>query len=701
MLVLCGWLFQVPILTRLHPSFIAMKANTAVGLMLLAAVLWLHAAPGKVRPWRTRVALAFSLATAALGVATLAQYAFGWNLGIDELLVTDRYAPAQTGAAGRMAINTALTFSALGGAAALLSSRLARRYRLSQALALAAWSIPLVTLVGYAYHVEPLYRTGAMTSMALHSAVLLLMTATALLTSYPDEGFLALTHGGPGSYIFRRQLVPLIVLPLLLGWITLWGEKQGFYTTEVGTLLFGVSLVLLFIPMIWQSAASLNRTDEKRKRAETVQTLLAEAGKVIGSSLNLDETLERVAGAAVPVFADWCLIHVLNEEGVPELHAFCAAGEKERQLLKELAARFRRYDNPRSPIHEVLQSGQPRLIREVPPAELRHIGADPELRRILEGLSPRSWIVVPILVEGKVTAVMTFSQGASGRRFDEDDVPTADELARRASMAIQNASLYRQTRQAVAAREETLAVISHDLRNPLGAILMNANLVKRVAGDDAQGRLLRTQADRILRSGERMNNMIEDLLSHSKIEAGRLALNDAHRCGTEVVEEAIETMRPWAVEKRIHLEVHVETDDFRMRCDHDRLLRVLTNLIGNAIKFTPEEGWVKLCIEDFGADELRFRVSDTGPGIPRAHQAQVFERFWQARETAHKGAGLGLAIAKGIVEAHGGRIWVESELGKGATFQFTIPKAGTRGRGVTHTVPEEPGSEEDASDPRH
>jgi len=656
-----------------------MKANTAVGLMLLSAVLWLHASPNEVRRWQARIAGALSVATAALGMATLAQYAFGWNLGIDELLVIDRYAPSQTGAAGRMAINTALTFSALGGAAALLSSRLAKRYWLSQGLTLVAWFIPLITVVGYAYHVEPLYLAGATTSMALHTAVLLLVTATALLTNYPNEGFLAaLTLGGPGSYIFRRQLVPLILLPLILGWVTLWGEKQGFYTTEVGTLLFGVSLVLLFIPMIWKSAASLNRSEEKRKRAENVQRMLAEAGKVIGSSLKLDETLERVAAAAVPAYADWCLVHLLNESKVPELHAFAAAGEKERQLLKELTSHFRQYDNPRSPIHEVLQSGQPRLIREVSRELLQYVGSEPALRRILEQMSPRSWIVAPVIVQGSVTAVMTFSMGASGRRYDGEDVPIAEELARRAGVAIQNASLYRETRQAVEARDETLAVISHDLRNPLGAILMNANLVKRVAGEDPTGHLLRTQAERILRSGERMNTMIEDLLSHSKLQAGRLDLNRTGRCGTEVVEEAIETMRPWAVEKKIHLEAQIKTDDFRIQCDHDRLLRVLTNLIGNAIKFTPEEGLVKLCVEDFGRDELRFCVSDTGPGIPEAHQAHIFERFWQARETAHQGAGLGLAIAKGIVEAHGGRIWVESELGKGATFQFTVPKLGER-----------------------
>ena len=682
-LVLSGWLFQIPSLTRLHPSFVMMKANTAVGFMLLGAVLWLQAsAPSDVRSWRARVGRVFSLLTTALGLATLAEFAFGWNLGIDEFLVTDHFAPAQTGAAGRMALNTALSFSVLGSAAALLSSRFSLRHGLSQGLALLASFVSLVSLVGYAYHVEALYQVGAITSMALHTAVLLFVASTALLVLHPNEGFLAvLTRRGPGSYIFRRQLAPLILLPLVLGWLKLWGERRGLYPTEIGTLLFGVSLVLLFLVMSWKNAVSLNRADEERRRAEGVQKLLAEAGKVIGASLNLDETLERVTGAAVPAFADWCIVHLLGEDDVPEFHAFTASGEKERQLLLEFRSRFRRYENPRSPIFEVLRSGRPRLIREVSPEALQAIGVEPELRRILETLAPRSWIVVPILVEGKCTGAMTFGMGASGRRYDEDDIPVAEELASRASMAIQNASLYRQTRRAVEEREHTLAVISHDLRNPLGAVLMSANVLKRAAGEDTQGQLIRTQADRVLRSGERMNHLIEDLLNLAKIEAGQLALNRTTLCGTEFIDEAVETMRPWAQQKRIHLEVEVRTAEFHIECDHGQLWRVLTNLLGNAIKFTPEEGHVKLCVEDHGPDEVLFRVTDSGPGIPAALQAHIFNRFWQARENAHKGAGLGLAIAKGIVEAHGGRIWVESEAGRGASFQFTVPKAGRRRNG--------------------
>ncbi|MBI2390612.1 MAG: GAF domain-containing sensor histidine kinase [Deltaproteobacteria bacterium] len=678
-LVLCGWLFRVPALIRPHPALVVMKANAALGFVLLGMVVWLLADPwAPIDSWRARAARALSLVAAMIGLATFVEYALGLDLRIDEVLAIDRWAPRQTGAAGRMALNSAACLFLSGVAAFVIWTPLRRRYWISQALAALVWFAALVTLVGYAYQVEVLYRVGAVTSMAQLAAALFLVTSIATLGSRPDEGFVgALTRGGPGSYMFRRQLPPIIFLPLVLGWIRLWGEEQGFYPTRVGTLILALSLVFVFVLMAWQSAVSMNRADEKRRRAERAHALLAEAGKVVGASLNLDETLQRVTNAAVPAFADWCLIHVVNEHDVAVLRAFAASRESERELLRDLAAEPGE-TNPRSAIREAIRSGRPLLVREVTPEHLQHVLGHPALGRILDQLSPRSLVLAPIFVEGTATAAMMFGMGASGRCFDDGDVAIAEELASRAAIAIHNASLFRKTNEAVRERDETLAVISHDLRNPLGAILLSANLLKRAAGDVRQQELVRARVDVILRSGERMNNMIEDLLSVSKLDAGRLGLNPLTVCGPEVVDAAVETMRPWALKKNVSLVVDIRTSDFRIECDQDRLERVLTNLLGNAIKFSPTGAVVIVGVEDEGVEELLFSVSDRGPGIPAEDQGHVFERFWQAPETAQSGTGLGLAIAKGIVEAHGGRIWVESEVGRGATFRFTVPKPARR-----------------------
>ncbi|MFL5814459.1 MAG: PAS domain-containing protein, partial [Bdellovibrionia bacterium] len=225
--------------------------------------------------------------------------------------------------------------------------------------------------------------------------------------------------------------------------------------------------------------------------------------------------------------------------------------------------------------------------------------------------------------------------------------------------------------RALKAREEMLAIVSHDLRNPLGSILMSAAMIKRKSPcDDAY---TMAQASKIQRAGERMNQMIEDLLNLAKMESGNFTITKQEECGCDVVTEAVEMMSPQAQEKNIKIETRGTDQPLHMSCDHNQVLRVFSNLIGNAIKFTPEHGLIRVTAEDKG-DEVLFAVSDTGPGIAEHHVSHVFDRFWQASKTQHMGTGLGLAISKGIVEAHGGRIWVSSRFGHGATFLFTLPK---------------------------
>lgn len=231
--------------------------------------------------------------------------------------------------------------------------------------------------------------------------------------------------------------------------------------------------------------------------------------------------------------------------------------------------------------------------------------------------------------------------------------------------------------RAISNREEVLAVVSHDLRNPLGSILMTASLLKRMPNRGEQ--FVRAQVEKIQRAAERMNELIEDLLNLAKIEAGHFSLSKREICGCNIVLEAVETFRDRAQEKQIRIETRGTDQPLQMSCDHAMVLRVFSNLISNAIKFTPEYGLIEITAEDLGP-EVRFCVKDTGPGIAEHHVPNIFERFWQAKKTSHLGTGLGLAIAKGIVEAHGGRIWVESRFGHGASFYFTLPKASALGR---------------------
>jgi chemotaxis family two-component system sensor kinase Cph1 len=227
---------------------------------------------------------------------------------------------------------------------------------------------------------------------------------------------------------------------------------------------------------------------------------------------------------------------------------------------------------------------------------------------------------------------------------------------------------------AVQARDDLVAVVSHDLKNPLGVIQLHAGLIMRALplGDEGPWRRVQTYTERLQRSAERMTTLIRDLLDLSKIEAGRFTIEPRPEEAAELLEESVEALRPLAEQKRLKLTWQSQERPARVCADRERIFQVLSNLLGNAIKFTPEGGAVHLRFEQEEA-EVRFSIQDTGPGIPAELQPHLFHRYWQAQRGSRRGSGLGLYISKGIIEAHGGRVWAESQPGQGSTFHFTLP----------------------------
>lgn len=250
-----------------------------------------------------------------------------------------------------------------------------------------------------------------------------------------------------------------------------------------------------------------------------------------------------------------------------------------------------------------------------------------------------------------------------GISVDVTDLKHAEEEAQRATHV----------------REELLAIVAHDLRNPLTSIRASAGLLERVAGRAGDAGVEKTVRI-IARSAERMDHLISDLLDFELIQAERLTVERRPVDASDLIRETVEMFRPAATEKEIQLEGH-GAGELVVLGDRERLLQILSNLVGNAVKFTPEGGSVTVRAERSGPDGL-FEVSDTGPGIREEEQSRIWERFWQARrgKTARSGVGLGLSIAKGLVEAHGGRIWMERRSEGGARFHFTVPLASTASR---------------------
>jgi signal transduction histidine kinase len=241
------------------------------------------------------------------------------------------------------------------------------------------------------------------------------------------------------------------------------------------------------------------------------------------------------------------------------------------------------------------------------------------------------------------------------------------------ALAVDNARLYRDAREAVQARDDMMAVVSHDLGNPLSAIRIGTSLLLRVLPEESE-HSGRQHVEAIRQSARQMENLVNDLLDVKRLETGSLPVAPAPLEAGGVVRDVVEVLHPIADSRTIRLETQCGPDLPPVMADYPRLVQVLSNLIGNALKFTGSGG-VVVVRADAADGVVRFSVKDTGCGIAPEHLPHVFDRFWQVRRGDRAGLGLGLAIARGIVDAHGGQIWVESTVGVGCTFQFTIPSA--------------------------
>ncbi len=241
-------------------------------------------------------------------------------------------------------------------------------------------------------------------------------------------------------------------------------------------------------------------------------------------------------------------------------------------------------------------------------------------------------------------------------------------------------NMYQAARSAVEAREEVLRMVAHDLRNPLSTIAMTAELMIEMPVTEEQRK---KHSRTIARCGKAMNRLIQDLLDFARLEAGRMQVEPVPTRVAELFERVIELMHPIAAAADVQLSIAGGADMPVVSVDPERITRVFSNLIGNAVKFTPVGGRISVRAQRM-ADQVRFTVADTGPGIPPERVSQIFESFWQAGND-DRGIGLGLAISRHIIDAHGGRIGVESDLGGGSEFWFTVPAAETPGRSEAAT----------------
>jgi signal transduction histidine kinase/CheY-like chemotaxis protein len=309
------------------------------------------------------------------------------------------------------------------------------------------------------------------------------------------------------------------------------------------------------------------------------------------------------------------------------------------------------------------------VVEEVSEEFLTQACFDFAQRERIRLLGVTSYTILPLIAMGKTIGTLHLAMTSRSRHFLPVDSAFLEVVASRCAIAVENARLYHEAQKAVVARESILAIVSHDLKNPLTSIHLTAQSLARL---NLPPEKIRTMGERLRNSASLMNRMISDLLDFGKIQAGAFTVEKKSVATRDIFQDAVETMKPLALKKGIRLLPEAAAETHELFCDRGRMIQVLWNLLSNAIKFSPQGGTVSLRWVAEG-EFVRFTVADSGPGIAPQDIRRVFERFWQAAPTASQGTGLGLYIAKGIVEAHGGKIWVESEPGAGAKFHFTVP----------------------------
>lgn len=472
------------------------------------------------------------------------------------------------------------------------------------------------------------------------------------------------------EYLRRRHPRSLVCLPIIRK-----ADLVGLLYLENDLIVhaFSPSRLAVLEVLAAQAAISMdNATLLARERSTRLAAeLLAEAGALLAQSLDYEDTLAGLARLCVRTLADWCLVDVVVDPVRHELGRLAAAhaDPAKAAALEELRRRFPPRWDSGHPAARCLRTGEPVLLEEITEGDLRAGCDDPEHAALIQALGARSAIAVRLAARGQTLGALTLV--SSQRRYTPEDLALAQELARRAAISIDNAQLYRAARAAVGLRDEFLTVASHELRTPLTSLRLSVQGLLRPAAGEPTREAIRLALVRIDRQTKHLADLVETLLDVSLAEAGAFELRLEEVDLAAVARDVVELHA--AVLARARVAVEVIGGPVAGRWDRARLLQVATSLLTNAVKFGAGRPIAIEVTEEAGS--ARMVVRDEGVGIEPLQQEHLFDRFQRGVSARHYGGlGLGLYIARKIVEAHGGSITVESQPGAGAAFTIVLPR---------------------------
>jgi PAS domain S-box-containing protein len=413
---------------------------------------------------------------------------------------------------------------------------------------------------------------------------------------------------------------------------------------------------------------------DARKEQENNLAFLAEASAELAALSDYSATLQRIARLAVPHFADWCAVDMLDAAGALHRVAVAHVDPDRVRLAHELYERHPPDPADNGGTWRVIRSKRPAIVPVITDEMLAAVVPDPDYLRALRSLGLHSYMAVPLLARDKVLGVISFFTSESRREFTGRDLTNACDLAARAAVAIRNAELMDTLREADAAKDVFLATLAHELRNPIAPIANTLALLTRSSDPAA---LLAQSVPVMQRQMAQLTRLVDDLLDLARINSGKIELRRDVLELREVVRTAIETSQPMIDRCGHSLVVELPGEPVFVDGDPVRLAQVFSNLLNNAAKYTPDGGRIALRMEAVG-DHVQICVSDTGIGIAPELLRRVFDLFAQASHPAGAephGLGIGLYLVRGLVQMHGGTIKAESAgLGKGSSFTIGLPR---------------------------
>jgi signal transduction histidine kinase/FixJ family two-component response regulator len=414
-------------------------------------------------------------------------------------------------------------------------------------------------------------------------------------------------------------------------------------------------------------ARELRDSEVRRQRrwAEAALEILAEAGKLAVELSDFDQVVSRAANLLVPRLADWCIVYARDRATITDEVGFACRAELDRHAVEELARRYPpRTDSSDTVIDQVLRTRKPALISNVTDDDLGALARDPQHLRLLRQVDPRSLMVIPQVARERVVGLLVLAARRPGR-FTGADLDLATELGGRFALIIENARLSR-------AREEFISTAIHEIKTPLAVIKTAVEVVQRLSPAQREQRLPELLA-RLDRQVDRLTRLVTDVLEISRLDLKRTVLARRPTDLAALVEHVVTEVRDISPRHRL---VITRNDPITIAIDGDRIEQVLTNVLANAVKYSPAGGDVEVSSRRDDGNVV-VAVRDRGIGIPKDKQARIFERFYRAHVgTPYEHAsslGVGLYLSQEMINRHGGHMWFESVEGEGSTFGFTLP----------------------------